>query len=266
MGKKLNILHLEEEIRKISALPADADGGELCRSHAHEFNSILSAGPVIVSIFNNLTFSYDYISSNVEAILGISPEGIQALGHQEFLRQFSHPDDLEIIAHKLFPEVVDFITQQPKEAVQHFTLHYNYRMRTVSGKFIKVAQQTSPLKVDPNGKVVLEQHYCTQLGEAQANAPYPIKLEISYRNKTGLYECCFSKMYLQKKARAESLTPRELEIVSMLAAGKTSSQVASALHLSETTIITHRRNMLLKLKLSNTSELISWAFHAGLLH
>lgn len=56
-----------------------------------------------------------------------------------------------------------------------------------------------------------------------------------------------------------SLTKRELQVFSLLAEGKTVSQVAEAECLSPKTVHAHRTNIFRKLKISNNSELVHLA-------
>jgi DNA-binding NarL/FixJ family response regulator len=55
------------------------------------------------------------------------------------------------------------------------------------------------------------------------------------------------------------LTPREREIVQLLAEGNSGKQVASRLSLSVKTVETHRSNLMRKLKLHSVSELVLYA-------
>jgi DNA-binding NarL/FixJ family response regulator len=55
------------------------------------------------------------------------------------------------------------------------------------------------------------------------------------------------------------LTPREREIVQLLAEGKSSKEVASALGLSVKTADTHRANIMRKLNLHSVSQLVMYA-------
>ena len=55
------------------------------------------------------------------------------------------------------------------------------------------------------------------------------------------------------------LTPREREIVQLLAEGKSNKEVASALHISVKTAETHRTNIMRKLDLHSVSELVRFA-------
>ncbi len=61
------------------------------------------------------------------------------------------------------------------------------------------------------------------------------------------------------------LTPREREILQLLAEGRTNKEVASTLGLSLHTVETHRGNILQKLNLHGTPELILYAVRKGII-
>ena len=58
----------------------------------------------------------------------------------------------------------------------------------------------------------------------------------------------------------ETLSDREFEVLRMIANGKTVSQIAEELHLSGATVSTYRGRILEKMRLTNTAELIRYAF------
>jgi DNA-binding NarL/FixJ family response regulator len=60
-------------------------------------------------------------------------------------------------------------------------------------------------------------------------------------------------------AKRDRLTPREREVVQLLAEGKSTKEVAVALNLSVKTAETHRANIMRKLELHSVSELVMYA-------
>lgn len=62
------------------------------------------------------------------------------------------------------------------------------------------------------------------------------------------------------------LTPREREVLQLLAEGKSNKEVAALLDLSVYTVETHRGNILQKLNLHGTPELILYAVRKGIIH
>jgi DNA-binding NarL/FixJ family response regulator len=70
----------------------------------------------------------------------------------------------------------------------------------------------------------------------------------------------------QKEAppRRSRLTPREREVLQLLAEGKTSKEVAVALNLSVKTAETHRTNIMRKLDLHSVADLTLYALRSGI--
>jgi DNA-binding NarL/FixJ family response regulator len=59
--------------------------------------------------------------------------------------------------------------------------------------------------------------------------------------------------------KVSTLTPREREIVQLLAEGKSNKEIATALDMSVKTVETHRANIMRKLELHSLSELVLYA-------
>ena len=73
---------------------------------------------------------------------------------------------------------------------------------------------------------------------------------------------------LRQKGAADSyelLTPREREILQLLAEGKTNKEVATSLNISVYTAETHRGNILQKLNLHSSAELVLYAVRKGII-
>jgi len=62
----------------------------------------------------------------------------------------------------------------------------------------------------------------------------------------------------------EELTPRELEVVKLIAEAHTNRQIADVLHVSEKTVESHRANLLHKLGMRDRVELVRYAIRRGL--
>ncbi|HFA47460.1 MAG TPA: response regulator transcription factor [Bacteroidetes bacterium] len=78
-----------------------------------------------------------------------------------------------------------------------------------------------------------------------------------------LLEKSFSKG--NEAATAPALTAREKEVVGLVASGLIAKEIASKLNLSTHTIYTHRKNIMKKLDIGTTSELVLYAVKEGLI-
>jgi two-component system response regulator NreC len=77
------------------------------------------------------------------------------------------------------------------------------------------------------------------------------------------------KDYVSSSQPAESsafhlLSPREREVLQLLAEGKTSAQIGEKLHISIKTVETHRQQIMVKLKIRSVAELTKYAIREGL--
>jgi two-component system response regulator NreC len=63
----------------------------------------------------------------------------------------------------------------------------------------------------------------------------------------------------------EPLSPRELEVLRLVADGHTNRQIAEMLHVSVRTVESHRANLMGKLNLSSPAQLVRYALEHGLL-
>lgn len=69
----------------------------------------------------------------------------------------------------------------------------------------------------------------------------------------------------EEDCAATNLSTRELEIIKLTATGKSAKQIADTLYLSTHTVYTHKKNIMRKLKVNTSSELIIYAINNGLI-
>ncbi len=90
---------------------------------------------------------------------------------------------------------------------------------------------------------------------------------VSQHPETGESPARFRLIVAQQSpdARARKLTAREVEVIGMLAAGHTTPEIASRLHISTLTARNHIQNILDKLELHSKAEAVAFAFQKKLL-
>jgi DNA-binding NarL/FixJ family response regulator len=74
------------------------------------------------------------------------------------------------------------------------------------------------------------------------------------------------RVELLRGERASGLTVRELEVLQLIAMGKSNKEIASELDLSVNTIAVHRANIMNALGLHKTAELVVYAIRNGLVN
>jgi len=68
-----------------------------------------------------------------------------------------------------------------------------------------------------------------------------------------------------RKASAASISPRERQVIVMVARGASSAAIGEQLHLSPKTVDTYRSRLMAKLGLSDVPALVRWAVREGLI-
>ena len=68
-----------------------------------------------------------------------------------------------------------------------------------------------------------------------------------------------------KTRRLDILTPRELEVLTLLAYGHTNGEIAQKLCISERTVETHRTNIMAKMEFKSRAELVRFAIDNGMM-
>jgi DNA-binding CsgD family transcriptional regulator len=74
-----------------------------------------------------------------------------------------------------------------------------------------------------------------------------------------------SLMKCAPSSRSHGLTPRELQVLRLIATGETNKAIAHELCLSERTIERHLSNIFIKLDLSTRAAATAWAYKQGLI-
>lgn len=68
-----------------------------------------------------------------------------------------------------------------------------------------------------------------------------------------------------RKKRPESLTTRETEILQLIWSGFKNKEIAQRLKISVKTVEAHRANMMKKIRVSNTAQLLKSAIQGGMI-
>lgn len=113
---------------------------------------------------------------------------------------------------------------------------------------------------------VLSGRACRELGDEDSalmefEAARAVFLELGVRPEVDAVDSLSGQ---KRGDTGQPLTPRELEVLRLIAAGKSNRAIAAELYLSEKTIARHVSNILTKLSLSSRSAATAYAYQNGL--
>jgi len=222
--------------------------------------SLFSAGRFYYYILNFDTFEFEYVDPRIESVLGISPEGHSL----DRVFDLIHPDDLKQL-HNKEAKAVDFILNKiPVDDILRYKVVYVVRFRHADGSYRTILQQTKSLTLSEDGKVQRVLGIHTDV--TYLNMPVDHKISFIGDNRPSFYALSSDEDFVPEEIDYNTLfTPREKEILSNIAKGKSFGEIAGILNVSPHTINTHKKNILRKTDCHNTTELIARCVRLGVI-
>ncbi|WP_027138431.1 LuxR C-terminal-related transcriptional regulator [Gaetbulibacter saemankumensis] len=225
---------LEEHVRKII-----------------ELDVYLPYSSTFFCVTNTQDLKFEYISKNMFACLGLKKEDFEKDGMRYFWSRM-HPDDVELWLQALNELMVFTLNEIDLEHRDRMSYTWNYRLKNAAGDYVNIIQNTTPLVFDDCDKPIIGlAHYTVLSPEIELQVCASAKL-LKDNNE---YETVYFNNFSQKLL-ADGITNRERDIIRLLLLNNSSKDIADKLNISANTVDTHRRNILKKLNISSTGELI----------
>ena len=155
--------------------------------------------------------------------------------------------------------MIRFFSQSPLEKLMKYKVRYDIRLRKNNGDYARILYQGILIEHDNEGKFLRTLNVHSDISYLKHDGKPTLSMigmdgEPSYINMGP--ENIF-------KENNDDLSNREKQILMLLIEGRLSKEIGSFLHISKQTVDTHRKNMLHKKQLNNTSELIGKAIKYG---
>lgn len=216
-----------------------------------ELDFYLPYNSTFFCVTNTQNLSFEYISKNMFSCLGLKNSELKKEGMRYFWSRI-HPDDLEkwLLA---MSELMNFTMNEISVAHRNrMSYSWNYRFRNSKDEYVNIIQNTTPLEFDTDNKPIIGlAHYTVMSAQIKIQVCASAKM----LNAKGEYETKYFNNFSQKLL-SDGISNRERDIVRLLILNYSSKEIAEKLFISANTVDTHRRNILKKLNLSSTGELI----------
>lgn len=216
-----------------------------------ELDKFLPYSSTYFCITNTQELKFEYISKNFNACLGFDAEDLKAKGMKYFW-SLIHPEDIEVwlaALNHLMEFTLSEISEQDR-ACSNYT--WNYRLKNAQGNYVNIIQNTTPLAFDASMKPIIGLAHYTVLSD---NIKMPVTATAKLLNKQNEYETIYYNNFSQKLLQS-GISNRERDVIRLLVLNYSSKEISNLLNISSHTVDTHRRNILKKLKISSTGELI----------
>ncbi len=216
-----------------------------------ELDRYLPYSSTFFCVTNTQDLKFEYISKNLCSCLGIDPSLLKTQGMRYFWSRI-HPEDIEVWLTAM-NQLMEFTLSEIKETDRDKTNYtWNYRFKDGNDTYVNIVQNTTPLAFDLEKKPIIGLAHYTVLDSK-------IKMEITASakllNDNNEYETIYFNNFSQKLLQG-GISNRERDVIRLLVLNHSSKEISEKLNISPHTVDTHRRNILKKLKISSTGELV----------
>lgn len=219
--------------------------------------SILDSVPAFIYILDLVSHKLTYASPYAQQLFGISNNELLSSG-ESLLREMCFEEDLENMtaAKSKFMEAAAALPAGQRKKIR---CTINYRIARKCGRVLAVQEHLSITETDSKGNPLQVIGHICESPVMKSSFEFAYFIMVLDPQKGWIKRLC------DADAAVCNLSKRELEILKLLAKGKSSKIIADELKISINTVNNHRKNMLLKASCNNIAELVKFAISQGLI-
>ncbi|WP_179334749.1 LuxR C-terminal-related transcriptional regulator [Winogradskyella costae] len=216
-----------------------------------ELDDYLPYSSTFFCVTNTQDLTFEYISKNFTTCLGLDANDFKTHG-MRYLWNRIHPDDIDAWLSSLNSLMEFTLNEIPENKRKDANYTWNFRLKNNEDVYVNIIQNTTPLVFDSDGKPIIGLAHYTVL---DSNIKMEITASAKLLNSNKEYETLFFNNFSQKLLN-DGISNRERDVIRLLVLSKSSKEISKLLNISSHTVDTHRRNILKKLNISSTGELI----------
>ena len=256
MNEGLNLFNLKKAFGNQNYTIAETSIRDKILNHPL-INGLWTLGPAFLIVANTKTWLFEMVTGESESISGFTIDEIVNL-QGKFLMDFpieNHgPSNLLIVKRGM-----EYLNSRPLNERESIFVVYFYHAQKKDGSLITVQHHSFPLIFDENHIPFIFVNVFSDIGFLKPeNVPMGLIIN-RFTNET--FEINPQKSELIQSNK--KFSTREKDIIRLLIKGMNSNNIAKSLGISHETVRTHRKNILGKAELSNTSQLIHYCLFNG---
>ncbi|ASZ10666.1 LuxR C-terminal-related transcriptional regulator [Chitinophaga pendula] len=232
-------MQTDSDMERHQSLNALIEQNEQLRTRIQRLEDILHHVPAMLYTSDNAQKTVNWCNQGMEEATGFSLEEMADMG-MGFFREIMHPDDFELAA----------IAQQSFKDNKNLFGGVTRIRKRGQDDWRWLVGLAVPFTRDEYGGV--REVICAFLD-----------LSVAIDTNEQLAEAMREVLRRQNENLLNKLTAREKDVLELAVKGLNNKEIAQTLNLSRYTVETHRKNIRLKLKVRNTTELIALARKVG---
>lgn len=219
-------------------------------------NAIISTGLFYFYVIDFADMSISHISPSIYEMHNFE---VGKVTFDDILNTL-HPDDIDFISKTEATIASFFYDNIGQEKLLQYKMNYCFRAKMKNGEYAIINHQALLLTFNKSGGYGKSLNIHTRIDHLTNTNTYQFSLiglngQPSYmnlHNQTGF-------------AKEASFSKREIEILKLISNGNSSKEIAKNLSISELTVKEHRKNILKKANVKNTSQLIKSCVLQGII-
>lgn len=220
-------------------------------------DSVLGIGPYFSYIYDCYNGCYHFISKNIDKVLGYGEEELMKISRGAVYEAI-HPDDRQAVI-SLARKSWQYIRSVKPALRKKYKVSIDFRVRKYNQEYVRILLQKGILNQDRMGNVVYMIGICTDISHWHKGNEVTLTIAGTEDEQT------FLSYRVDKPAALVTLSGRERQILALIARGYSSKSIAHDLSISPHTVNAHRRNMMGKLGVHKTINLVNYALNKGLI-
>lgn len=212
----------------------------------------IDIGSAFYFVYDARKESYVYLESSFYDITGY-PASLIVNSKIDFVKKYMHPDDF-VQYLKITQQYVKWLSGSVKKQRENARISYDFRLNKPHGTPVRLLYQALHMEYNSAGNMLYIIGKCSDISHWKNNNEMVMHIYSSDDNNNLIFTA-----YAQHAAEGKAFSQQEKKIIKLLADGLNSKAIAGVMHISYNTANTHRRNMLKKANVRNTTELISFA-------
>ena len=243
-----------ETLSKQESLIASPEYSELLSSHNfQQFEKLCSIAFFVCDISKSVIL---YLSKSCEKLSGYDRTYFVNTDLR-FFASLIHPEDYPIVLANYVNTIRSIRDADFMEEWDSTGIRDEFRIRHFKGHWIRLEVDLIILSVTPQNNIEKVFGVLKNITPGKESKPQTLKTAqnpLTLRDdRSNLGQPLRINL---KKGPSEPITPRELEVLQLIAHGFSAKQIANKLFISIHTAINHRKHLIKKFKAKNTAELI----------
>lgn len=201
-------------------------------------------------IVNTKDLTFKYISKWMHQCIGFDENTFKKNG-LFFIWDRIHPNDFNQLLFA-WNELTFYLLHEDIERKKIISYSWNYRFKNSNDKYINIVQNTTSTASNSlnNSNCILS--YYTIVNPKIKMRVY---VTVNIKNDKNIFE---SKSFgnIPQKSILTKISERERDVIHLLTLHLSSKEISDKLFISVNTVNTHRRNIIKKLHLSSTGEIV----------